>query len=478
MKYSSIEDCGKEQAELIESLKGLIAIPSIKGKAVKGAPFGNETKKALKFVLKIAGQMGFKTCNLDGYAGYVEFGEGAKEIAILCHLDVVPAGEGWDFDPFKPFIKSGKLFGRGSIDDKGPAIASLYAMNALKESGYHPPCRIRLILGLDEESSCKCITYYKTKEPGPTYGFTPDAKFPVIFAEKGILHITIIGLFKSPFPTADPIILLSANGGERVNMIPAACDVSFIENPKRELISMDNLPKSTIRTFKGIPGHAMMPEAGENAISKAMLETGGLLFRNDIHNKFVDFYNKFIGMTTDGSLFGIDLCDNEAGSLTFNVGLLEMKTDYLKCAKSNFTSVKLALDIRYPVRTGTHALNADVDFICSRIRECCSEYDLEITEIEDNLPLYVEKTSDFVQVLLKTYNEMTGSDKAPITIGGGTYARTMPDLLAFGPCFSASDDVAHQSGEYIKLDDLFLCKEIYQKAIISLAEFAVSKKEF
>lgn len=465
MKYRTIEDCDPEQAELLKTLIGLISIPSIKGKAMKSAPFGVETRKALKYILKAAGKMGFKTCDLEGYAGFIEFGEGTREIAVLCHLDVVPAGEGWKFDPFKPFIETGKLYGRGSIDDKGPAIAVLYAMKALKDSGYKPPCRIRLILGLDEESRCECIAYYKSRQPDPDCGFTPDAKFPVIFAEKGILHITISGRFNQPFPSKDTIIIISADGGERVNMIPAACKVAYIENPCNETITEDNLPAVNVKSFKGIPGHAMMPRSGENAISKAMLETGGLLFRNDIHNRFIDFYNRHIGMTTDGSLLGINYCDKETGDLTFNVGLLRM-------GKFNAITynIEMALDVRYPA-------SADVDFILSRIKECCSGYGLEVTGIENNLPLYVDKDSEIVQILLKIYNDVTGSWKTPIAIGGGTYARTMPNILAFGPCFSAEDDMAHQAGEYIRLDDLFLCNEIYQKAIVSLAEFIASKTD-
>ena len=167
MNLKTLEDCTPEQKELIASLEGLLAIPSIKGPAAEGAPFGIETKKALDYMLHLGVSMGFKTCDLDGYAGFIEFGEGAKEIAILCHLDVVPAGEGWKFDPFTPFIENGRLIARGVSDDKGPAMTCLYAMKSLKDKGYVPPCRIRLILGLDEESGSQCMDYYKTKQALP-----------------------------------------------------------------------------------------------------------------------------------------------------------------------------------------------------------------------------------------------------------------------------------------------------------------------
>jgi len=448
----NLKECTTEQIELVKSLEGLLAIPSVKGPAVESAPFGVETIQALHYMLDAGRQFGFKACDLDGYAGYIEFGEGDKEIAILCHLDVVPAGEGWAFDPFAPFIEKGKLYARGTNDDKGPAMACLFAMKSLKDRGYTPPCRIRLILGLDEESGSQCMDHYKVSQALPDFGFTPDAKFPVIFAEKGILHVTVQGRFKSPFPTSGSIVLLSANGGERANMIPAACTLAWIENPENQLLSGIDSAKIKMETIQGIPGHASMPECGENAISKAMARIGFLLRSHQSSHPFVDFYNHSVGMPTDGSLLGISFQDVDSGSLTCNTGLLDLTAD----------SVSMTLDIRYPV-------TANVEHLVAQIRSKCREAGLEIAMVQDTPPLFTDKDSELVQALSEVYRNATHKESRPIAIGGGTYARSMPNVVAFGPNFTKEDDVAHQAGEYIKLEDLFLCEEIYQKAIVALA---------
>lgn len=457
MSLQFLEECTPEQIGLIESLEGLLAIPSVKGQAEIASPFGVETAHALHYMLNLGKDMGFSTCDLDGYAGYIEFGEGEKEIAMLCHLDVVPAGEGWKFDPFTPFIEKGRLFARGASDDKGPAMTCLYAMKSLKDQGYVPPCRIRLILGLDEESGSRCMAHYKAGQALPDLGFTPDAEFPVIFAEKGILHITIQGSFENPFPASDSIILLAAKGGERTNMIPASCTLSWIENPKNSLVTGIDQAVAKSETVRGIPGHASMPEFGENAISKAMAHIGSLLESGSSSHPFVDFYNSSIGVPTDGSLLGISFADSDSGQLTCNTGLLDLTAE----------SVSMTLDIRYPV-------TADAGFIVARIRSKCLAAGLEVAAVQDNPPLFVDKNSAFVQALSDVYKEVTHKDAAPVAIGGGTYARSMPNVVAFGPTFAKEDDVAHQSGEYVKLDDLFLCHEIFQKAIVALAGLATA----
>lgn len=460
MNQSMENELSIDQKEMLEALKGVVRIPSVKGRAEEGAPFGRETVQALDYMLNLGKNMGFKVCSLDGFAGYIEFGEGSREVAVLCHLDVVPAGEGWAFDPFTPFIRDGKIFGRGTNDDKGPAIATLYAMKSLKDSGYCPPCRIRLVLGLDEESGSECMVHYKKTQAMPQYGFTPDAKFPVIYAEKGILHATLKGTVKKMFPTAAPVVLLSAKGGERANMIPASCKFTLLSNPDLKIISKEDVSNLSgsieMKVITGVPGHASMPEFGVNAISKAMVEIGSLLDASHAVHPFVDFYNKSVGMTTDGSLLGIHCSDKESGSLTCNVGLLDLDAD----------QVSMTLDIRYPV-------TANSETILALLQSKCAPWGLTVTNVTNTPPLHVGKNSDFVRTLLKIYNGETGEKAEPVAIGGGTYARSIPNIVAFGPNFTHEDDVAHQAGEYMKLKDLFLCCDIYRKALQSLAEMAV-----
>ena len=176
---------------IIDTVSKLIGYKSVsKETGNPEKPFGEECKKALNYFLDLGNKMGFRTKNIDGYCGYIEFGDGDELVGIIGHLDVVPADfkDGWTTDPFKADIRDSKLFGRGSIDDKGPVVASLYAMKYVADN-LKVNKRVRLILGLNEEKSWKCINHYKEVEEAPTIGFSPDANFPAIYAEKGILSL-------------------------------------------------------------------------------------------------------------------------------------------------------------------------------------------------------------------------------------------------------------------------------------------------
>lgn len=175
--------------EMIKDLEKMIKIPSkLEGYDDKEYPFGKNIDDALNEFLKIAENLGFRTKNIDKYCGYVEFGEGEELVGIIGHLDVVPEGEGWTYPPFELTIRDDILYGRGTIDDKGPVIASLYAMKAVMEkTAIHK--RVRLIVGLNEENDWKCINYYKEHEEMPIIGFSPDADFPCIYSEKALLTV-------------------------------------------------------------------------------------------------------------------------------------------------------------------------------------------------------------------------------------------------------------------------------------------------
>lgn len=483
------------EKQMIDSLAGLISIPSVKGNSAPGAPFGVETLRSLEYMLSLGRNMGFSTKNLEGYAGYIEFGEGSKELAVLCHLDVVPAEKGWSTDPFTPVIQDNKIIGRGTNDDKGPAIAVLYAMKALKDEGFLPPCRIRLILGLDEESGSECMAYYRTREKTPDIGFTPDAKFPVIYAEKGILHLTISGVFNdenftdkphesglstfSDSPTAPRLSLLSINGGERTNMVPAECTYTFMipanskavaDSGSLSDITTDALTEKSSSmhtnsayttngnntidsvTVHGKPGHASMPEQGDNAISKAISELYDIYKSINASHPFLDFYKYHIAMETDGKGLGISGSDSLSGALTCNVGLISYSQNILE----------MTLDIRYPV-------TFDREMIIGTIGNKINPYGMSIKSHSGLEPIYTDPQSDFVQTLLKVFNETTSQSLSPVAIGGGTYARSMPNIVAFGPNFNVTDDVAHQAGEYMRIGDLFLCSTIYKNAIKELS---------
>ncbi|MHB1452425.1 MAG: Sapep family Mn(2+)-dependent dipeptidase [Saccharofermentanales bacterium] len=438
-----------QYADLLDSLAGIISIPSVKGTPSEGAPFGTATLDALEYMLALGRSMGFTARNLEGYAGYIEFGEGPKEVAALCHLDIVPPGDGWASDPYKLVIEDGKVIGRGVIDDKGPAIACLYAMKNIKDSGYVPKSRIRLILGLDEESGCECMAYYREHEAVPDIGFTPDAKFPVIYAEKGILHVTIDGIPVFPKPSVFPVAGLEIAGGDKANMVPSICRYSV--HPETAGIAASG--DYTGRVAYGRSSHASLPQYGENAISKAMNEINAILGTLEASNPLAEFYAKNIGFDTDGSSLGIACSDSKSGSLTCNAGLLSY----------DGVSASLTLDIRYPV-------TADKDGIMNMLAAKASAYGMKIHEDSSMDPLFREPDSSFVTTLLQVYRDETSSDASPIAIGGGTYARRMPNIIAFGPITDPAHDVAHQAGEYFRLDDLALCVRIYERAFRKLDE--------
>ena len=238
----------------ISFLKDLIAIPSVGSKETIGCPYGIQPKRALDFFIGEASSKGFRTGIIDDKVGFAEFGEGSRLIGIVCHLDVVPAGSGWTTDPFKLEIKDDTFYGRGIVDDKGPACAAYFAMKRLKDRGVVPSGRIRLILGSDEERSCDCVETYASKGEIPDFAITPDGEFPVIFAEKGILQIKISG------PGNDQI---KAAAGSAANMVPAQFDLTFGETKHHE---------------EGVCAHASKPDLGINAIIKAAEGLAGAKF--------------------------------------------------------------------------------------------------------------------------------------------------------------------------------------------------------
>lgn len=266
-----------KKEEIIQELKKLIEFKSISEEiGTDGAPFGEECKNALEYVLNLGEKLGFKTKNLDGYCGYIEFGEGEEMVGIIGHLDVVPANveDGWKSSPFVPEIREGKLYGRGAIDDKGPIIASLYAMKAVQEK-MKINKRVRLILGLNEEKNWKCINYYKQREEAPTIGFSPDADFPCIYAEKGIITVKL----EHEFYIDNCQILEVSTGGNAINVVPKYCMIRLKLNNPDDIdnfqnsgdVHVEKISKDTIKLVAyGKASHAAHPTMGENAIIKML----------------------------------------------------------------------------------------------------------------------------------------------------------------------------------------------------------------
>lgn len=398
---------------LIKRCLELLEINSVQSEPASGAPFGLGTLKALNYVLDLAKDMGFKTVNHDGYIGYAECGNG-DDFAILGHLDTVPIGEGWTKNPFGE-LTDDKIFGRGALDDKLPMLCCLMACGELLKEKT-PKKKIKIIFGLNEESGWKCIEYFNKVDTMPKIGFSPDADFPVINCEKGIVN------YKISLPTIDGFTIKS---GERPNIVPNKCTAT--------------LNGEEFET-NGVSAHAANPQNGDNAIAKMLKLLGE---RNDeikdLYEKLSDYY---------GGGLGLDVSDEPSGRLTQNVGIA-------------FTDDKLnfVLDIRYPV-------TFKEDFVLSALKKAFPTATIERTHY--HLPLYVEKDNPLVMTLLDVYNKYTGEKQTPISIGGGTYSRALPLGVAFGPVFPNSNLDIHCPDEYLPLSDLKKMYEIYKIAIDKL----------
>ena len=425
--------------DMIRSLALLCAIPSVKGPATPIAPYGEQTRLVLETFLDLGRRLGFKAVNLDNRAGYLEFGAGPRLTAALCHLDVVPAGDDWALDAFRPAVMADRIIGRGTSDDKGPAIAVLYAMKALMDGGLRPDGRIRLIVGLDEESGSSCMEHYVRVAELPDAGFTPDAGFPVVYAEKGLCWADI--LVDRVQPTGDLLRLTAAEAGLRPNVVPGRCRLEWTDAADRR----------ESQTIDGVPAHASMPWDGCNAIGLAMQAADARLTAAGCHHPFVDFYRQAIGMDWDGRGFRIDGAD-ESGPLTLNAGILRL----------NEQTARLTLDIRYPVTLPYGLL---VESLNRRAEELGARAIID----RQQPPLYLARNSALVETLSGVYRDLTGLDTEPTAIGGGTYARTMPNIVAFGPSFPGAAETAHQAGEFILIDDLMAAAEIYRQSLLALA---------
>ena len=443
--------------EIVKRIKEFVSIESVETPAEPGKPFGSGVAEALNYVLDLAKSLGFKTTNYDNYVGEVEWGEGDKTLGILCHVDVVPAGKltEWKHPPFRATEEDGKIYGRGTMDDKAPAIVCLYAMKSLMDEGFVPTQKIKLILGCDEESGWLCMKHYEKVSKMPDYGFSPDGNFPVIYAEKGILHLQ----FEFKYNTFLSII----KGGERANMVCDECYALALIQGHVDTFKMVlgdgskanyDLPvnKTYARQYglevhtdgsvsaKGKSAHGSTPEKGENAILPILkyLESIGAI-NSDIRNYF---FEDSLGLT---KLY------DETGYLTMSPGIIDKN--------QHESPIYLTVDIRYPATYKKEEVLAYFD-----------RAGLKYTVLEHQPALFVEKKNPLIKTLLSVYNDVTGRNAQPVAIGGGTYARALPLGVAFGP--EPEDEVAtvHEPNEYISLKCIKDTYEIYTKAIKALTE--------
>lgn len=452
--------------DIVKETCNLINIPSVSEEnSNPDMPFGKGAKDALDYTLNLGKSLGFNTKNIDNYCGYIEFGEGEKLLGIIGHLDVVPSGDGWNTPPFTATIKDGKIFGRGAIDDKGPVIASLYAMKAIKDN-CKINSRVRLILGVNEEKDWKCIKHYKENEEWPSIGFSPDADFPCIYAEKGIATVYLKDDFSKYKNCPIKITNIDCNNNA-INVVPKVCNVTIdIDSSRLELTEVTNFIDKEIANFNisyfldknsisfhssGVQAHAAHPDLGKNAISPMIVFLNKLFSHFGFDIGLFKFFNKFINTEFDGSSLGINFKD-ESGKLTLNVGHLKFYENYLQ----------IGINLRIPVNTSIESVTNLIDLNCK-------SYSLETYVAGKQNPLFVPKDNYLVQTLCNIFNAKTNSNFEPIAIGGGTYARAFDNCISFGANFPGDIDMCHQANEFVDIEKLVLASKIYADAIFELA---------
>lgn len=416
----------------IAAAAALIRIPSVQSDPAPGAPFGIENRRALDKALEIAENLGFRTFSGDGYYGYAEIGDPEKPMfGILGHLDVVPVTAGWKYPPFGGTVAEGCLWGRGAEDDKGPMVAALFAVKQLLDEGGIPKKRVRFIFGCNEESGWKCIEEYLKREEIPEMGFSPDADFPVIYAEKAVSHLTLT----LPMPQG----IERFSSGTRVNIVPDRAEIyTDVRIPAADMpegvFAIDGGYAAT-----GKSAHGSTPWEGDNAATKLIA----------FLSKYLPSLKPLTALAaTDGSALGLKTDDDVYGPLTLNAGVFD----------GNGDTLKISVDFRHPAKVSTEK-------IISKL----TEHFGGTAEVSgSHRPLYVPKDHLLVTALSAAYAEVTGQAAEPIAVGGATFARAIPTAVAFGPVFPQEQSNIHQTDERVSLEAFEKTMEIYKAAVKKL----------
>ncbi|MDR0886136.1 MAG: Sapep family Mn(2+)-dependent dipeptidase [Clostridiales Family XIII bacterium] len=413
-------------------------------------------------------------------------------LGIPVHVDVVPVGDGWAFDPFSAEIKDGLIYGRGTTDNRGGVVAIYYAMKALKESGYKPGCSIRLILGNDEETGWHGMDRYLEDVGLPTFGFSPDTDFPAINGEMGIMNFDIAMKLEGDVAAIDDTTyeLASLTGGQAPNMVPERCravlkstalksiQAKAGKKSKKKGIDVGPLYKKVldkVGAYKertgyditakikgksleiitlGIAAHGSIPEQGLNAVTIMMDFLREVPLDSDKTIAFIDFYNEYIGFELGGESLGLDLSDAPSGHLVFNVGMIKIDKE----------AIILTVNVRYPVTKSS-------DDVYAILKPLVTSKDMGIVVGMDQKPIFFPADEPFIRTLVDVYREVTGDTQSePRVIGGGTYARAIPRAVAYGPRFPGREDLMHKRDEYLHIEDFIKSIYIFAGAIKKLTE--------
>lgn len=449
MKEKLCEYFDNNTDDLLRELEKLIEIPSVRSEPRQGMPFGEGPYRALACALETARDAGFAVRDYDGYAGAVDYNDKETELAIFAHLDVVAAGDGWSTDPFKMISKNGVLYGRGVSDDKGPAIAALYALKALKDIGIKLKKNVRLVLGTDEECGSSDLKYYFTKEKAPRWSFTPDANFPVTNGEKGRFSKYFYSRYAVP---QGGRFVKSIKGGVAGNAVPSVCEALVSGIDDAELIKAASAASQktgavfTVKNGKvictGTSAHASLPHLGNNPITAMLYFLSTLdLDETECRQKIISLAEMFPHGDWLGRSFGID-CSDKLGELTISLDIIDMADG----------GVTAYFDSRTPMCA--HACPEKINGVMTR-----HGFTLENTGM--TAAHYVDEDSDFIKTLLKNYELYTGEKGECLSMGGGTYVHDIEGGVAFGAVRKDLNTNMHGADEFMYIEDIVTASKIF-----------------
>lgn len=447
----------KYKDDILKDLGELIEIESYESKDRNPLDPRSETKKALNWILKRSEDMGFSTVNVDDFAGHAEYGFGDEIAAVLTHVDVVPACEGWNTDPFKLTVKDGKLFARGVADDKGCAIIALYCLKVLKEENISGKRKLRTIFGSAEETGMEDMTRYFKSQALPDMAFTPDSEYGICNVEKGILQLEVTA------PHHNGTTLTEFHSGNAINAVPDKAYVllNCTEDEDHQLKRLADAKKGCYDfeytrdglkiISKGIAAHSAKLERGFNAATH-LIRLLAANFGHKVLGSLCAFIDANIGLEINGASIGVRNKDKSSGALTLNVGVVNIESK----------KVSAKIDIRYPI-------SSDKDMIFNTIKEKAKNENLHVNILNHNEPLYVSEDKPIISILKEAYKNITSLDADLYYTGGGTYARTLGNrAVAFGPVFPPDDAHLHDKDENLYIDKFFLHAQICLEAMYKM----------
>lgn len=441
--------------EYLEDMKALLRCPSVLDEynpSNTEAPFGKGIKEALDKMIEIARRDGFNATNVDNYCGFIDWGEGEELVLILCHLDVVPTTGNWTNPPFDPIIKGDYIYARGTSDDKGPLMSTYYAIKMLRDEGFVPSKKIRFFFGCDEETGSRGLEHYIEKYGECDYGFSPDAYFPCIYAEKGISNIEFKG-------HSDDKRLVSFKAGTATNVVPDKAiailkDIDLLDE-FAEYARINHLEfekKGNEYTLYGKAAHGSTPEKGINAALHLIH-----FLNQHLNDSFLKFADEYLFDDPYGAKLGIDIQDQEMGHSSSNAAVFDIEDGNVS-VKDNFRYTK----------------SCDLHKEMAKLGNFLKPFGLTVEILHYSDYHYVPKDSKLVKSLLsaylKWYEPKSPIEAEPISIGGGTYARDFKNAIAFGCMFPGEPDCMHMPDERANLDNLVLSIFILKDAIKNLCD--------